>query len=417
MNDPAEHSEVEQPDSTESVARILADNFANERKPVAIIGGETEARRSSLEDASLRLSTGALTKTIDYPARDMTVTVEAGKLVTELQAVLLSEKQQLPIDMPVVDGATVGGLVAVNPSGPRRFGYGTLRDYLIGLTAVDARGRVFHAGGRVVKNVAGYDLCKLLVGSQGTLAVATELTFKLRPIPEATALLWSTFSAIGPADRVLERLTTSAARPISLDLLNAAAAKSIVSECDIDLPCDDTVLLIGVEGRAADVASQLEVLEEELSSFEPNATKIVRHDRVPGVYQAIAQSSLRTDAPVVLTASVVPSGVSELFRKANDLDGRVACHAGNGIAYIHLPCDVEASDADETICGLRPITHKFQGQLVVIDCDDEWRQRIDSSESGRSDQNLMAAIKHKLDPLNLLNRDRQTSVLNAATSR
>src|SRR5262249_22812669 len=126
---------------------------------------------------------------IDYPARDMTVTVQAGLTVAKLQALLAAENQRLPIDVPHAEQATLGGALAANVSGPRRYGFGTLRDYVIGISVVNDEGQEVKAGGRVVKNVAGYDLCKLYVGSLGTLGIITQVTLKLRPQPMAQTLI------------------------------------------------------------------------------------------------------------------------------------------------------------------------------------------------------------------------------------
>ena len=120
-------------------------------------------------DECVRLDLRGLNRVVDYPARDMTVTVEAGLSLQDVTTLLESENQQLPVD--VADPSmSVGAFVASDLAGPRQYGYGTLRDYLIGMEAVDGQGRVFHAGGRVVKNVAGYDFCRLAVGSRGSRA-------------------------------------------------------------------------------------------------------------------------------------------------------------------------------------------------------------------------------------------------------
>src|SRR5262249_25511784 len=117
-----------------------------------------------------------LDQVIDFPARDMTVTVQSGITIAKLQALLKGERQQLPVDIPMAEQATLGGALATNASGPRRYGYGTLRDYVIGISAVNDEGQEIKAGGRVVKNVAGYDLCKLYIGSSWTFAVITHVT-------------------------------------------------------------------------------------------------------------------------------------------------------------------------------------------------------------------------------------------------
>ena len=113
-------------------------------------------------------------RVLEYAPEDMTVSVEAGTTLAQLQARLAEHKQWLPIDPAGADTLTVGALLAGNQSGPRRFGYGTIREHLIGIKVVPANGRVIKAGGKVVKNVAGYDLCKLFVGSRGTLGVIVE---------------------------------------------------------------------------------------------------------------------------------------------------------------------------------------------------------------------------------------------------
>src|SRR5205814_7557519 len=137
----------------------------------------------------LAVSTTALSQVIDYPARDMTITVQAGITLARLQELLRAENQRLPVDVPQSERATLGGALAVNVSGPRRYGFGTFRDYVIGITVVNDEGHEAKAGGRVVKNVAGYDLCKLHIGALGTLGIITQVTLKLKPRPEEQALL------------------------------------------------------------------------------------------------------------------------------------------------------------------------------------------------------------------------------------
>src|SRR5437588_5750684 len=119
----------------------------------------------------------------------MTVTAQSGITLARLGNVLATENLRLAIDVPNGARATLGGALAVNVSGPRRYGLGTLRDYVIGISAVNDEGQEVKAGGRVVKNVAGYDLCKLYVGSLGTLGIITQVTLKLKPRPDGQALL------------------------------------------------------------------------------------------------------------------------------------------------------------------------------------------------------------------------------------
>jgi glycolate oxidase FAD binding subunit len=147
------------PPTADAIGEIVR-AAAADGTPVYPLGGETALDFGlAPKTPGIGLSLAGLNRVIDYPARDMTVTVEAGVTMGELARVLASEGQRLPVDAPAADRATLGGLIATNHSGPLRYGHGTIRDYVIGITAVDGRGRTYHGGGRVVKNVAGYDFC------------------------------------------------------------------------------------------------------------------------------------------------------------------------------------------------------------------------------------------------------------------
>jgi glycolate oxidase FAD binding subunit len=165
------------------------------------------------------LSLAGLNRIVDYPSRDMTITVQAGVTMRQLADALAAEKQWLPVDAPQPESATIGGVIACGASGPRRFASGTMRDYVIGISAVDGRGISFKGGGRVVKNVAGYDFCKLLTGSLGTVGVITQVTLKIRPQPEKSAIVSCEFSELETADRLLAALVTSRTTPAAFELV------------------------------------------------------------------------------------------------------------------------------------------------------------------------------------------------------
>ena len=193
------------PTTAAELARLLDENQAGPRRHFIPVGGRTALHYGQPVRADAeQISLAEIKRVVDYPARDMTITVDAGLRVSELQELLATEGQRLPIDVPLANRATIGGIVATNTSGPGRFGHGTLRDYVIGISAVDARGRLFSAGGRVVKNVAGYDICKLLVGSLGTLAVITRVTFKLRPVAESRVAVWCPLETFDQVDHAFK---------------------------------------------------------------------------------------------------------------------------------------------------------------------------------------------------------------------
>ncbi|MBM3840429.1 MAG: FAD-binding oxidoreductase [Verrucomicrobia bacterium] len=162
----------------------------------------------------------AMNRLVDHVPEDMTATVEAGMTLTEFQARLAPRGQWLPVDPPDADRLSIGDLLSANASGPRRFGYGTVRDYLIGMKVVLADGRVIKSGGKVVKNVAGYDLCKLFIGSRGAFGVIVEATFKLRPLPEAEQFVQAGFDSLQNAGAFVQAVLESNLVPVVLDLHN-----------------------------------------------------------------------------------------------------------------------------------------------------------------------------------------------------
>src|SRR5262249_5577375 len=206
--------------------------------------------------------TTALNSVIDYPARDMTITAQAGITIAALQGELAKEGQWLPVDVPLPEKATLGGAVAVNASGPRRYGYGTLRDYVIGITFVSDDGVEVKAGGRVVKNVAGYDLMKLQIGALGTLGVVTQLTLKVKPKPEAAAAVAFGCDSAALAG-VLDSLAVSKARPVAVELLNAEARRAAHVLPSL---AAEWVVVVGFEEKAAAVRWQVSTLLDELKS-------------------------------------------------------------------------------------------------------------------------------------------------------
>jgi len=181
-----------------------------------------------MHDSESASGTAISSAIVDYPARDMTITVGAGMSYGTLQTILREENQQLPIDV-ADEGTPLGELAAYDICGPRQFGYGSLRDYVIGVEAVDGTGRVFHAGGRVVKNVAGYDLCRLLVGSRNQLGTITQLTFKLKPLPTQQSIMVAGFRSLRDLEAALERLNLTATTPVILDVLGRSATSRLLA--------------------------------------------------------------------------------------------------------------------------------------------------------------------------------------------
>lgn len=395
------------------LSRYLAENAAGERHTLVPVGGRTSLHYGNVGPSGATiLSTASLNRVVDYPARDMTITVEAGIRIDELRSLLKSEGQQLPIDIAQSQRAALGGAVATDTGGPRRFGYGAFRDYVIGLSAISANGQPFHSGGRVVKNVAGYDLCKLLVGSMGTLAVVTQLTLKLRPIPEMSVQVWATFGSFAEIDSVVARLLTSATRPVAVDVLNPEAAKQIASGARCEIPDQTPVLMVGFEGSARETKWQVETLRKELASSRPASVVVFEAaanetSEAQRLWTALTEYQCSADDPLTFQANLLPSRAMPFAQTATDMGIAVQVHAGSGMVIGHLPDNVATVEQAETrINPLRSEARNARGHLTILNCDPVWKPRLSVFGTPGPLHPLMRRVKAALDPDDLLNRGR-----------
>lgn len=204
---------------------VLLQQADRDQLRLLIIGHGSKVQVSSLsQPVDLVVSTQKLTHVIDHAAGDLTVTVEAGLTFAELQAHLAPAQQMLALDPAFPAQATLGGIVATTSAGARRLRYGGVRDMLLGFTLVRADGEIAHAGGRVVKNVAGYDLMKLFCGAWGSLGVITEMTWRLYPQPAASASLRLT----GDADQLAQAWPElRALAPVAADVCLPATSEAL----------------------------------------------------------------------------------------------------------------------------------------------------------------------------------------------
>jgi glycolate oxidase FAD binding subunit len=337
-----------------------------------------------------------LDRVIDHAARDMTITVQAGITIAKLQAVLAAENQQLPIDVPLPDRATLGGALATNASGPRRYGHGTLRDYVIGISVVNDEGHETKAGGRVVKNVAGYDLPKLYVGSLGTLGVITQVTLKLRPLPESRVLL----QIACPDDR-LERLFDalhgSRTRPRCLTALYGRSSSSAPQ------PGAGWHVFVGFEDSREVVDWQVRQVEQELQPLGLAAERAGEPVRT-----ALNDFPLLPTAMLTFKANLLPRATAAFCQRVAALEpvSLVQAHAGNGIVLGHVQGDLTPDQARAMLTALLDAAAEAQGNVIVLRCPPAWKGSLPVWGRPRNDAWLMRAVKEKLDPRRLFNPGR-----------
>lgn len=344
-----------------------------------------------------------LAEVIDFPARDMTITVQAGITMATLRDLLAQEKLRLPIDVPQADQATLGGTLAANTSGSHRYGFGTLRDYVIGISAVNDGGNEFKAGGRVVKNVAGYDLCKLLVGSLGTLGIISQVTLKLRPVPEEQALV--TLACPGDAlGTTLDQLQATRTRPVCLDGFNHAAAEALFGQANVPVPEGAWVILIGFEGNAEAVNWQVQQLVRELGSAGRALEARVGFTAAP-LWQALTEWDLWPAANVTFKANLLPSSLAVFCEAVAGLPEKclLRAHLGNGIVTGHYT-DVPRERVAPLLASWR--TAAGAGRVVVRRCPASWKVGISVWGPAPPDAWLMHDVKSKFDPRGLFNPGR-----------
>jgi len=385
------------------------------RQPIFSVGGRTSFDDVSVAPrASRLLDLTEMSQVVDYTPRDMTIVVEAGVCMADLAATLAAERQQLPIDEPCVAKATIGGVAATNWTGPRRLGCGTMRDYVIGIHAVDGRGVAFKGGGRVVKNVAGYDFCKLLTGSLGTLGVITRLALRVKPLPECFATVVADCPELAVAETILERLVRLDATPATVDLLVGSTWHETAGGSPDARPHPSALLAVRAEGTEAEVQWMAERVQYEF--WQGGAAGAQRlsdsdADRLWSQQVEFADrgaTSTHDQAALVIKVAVPPSAVTATIAdlRLHDSTCTIQAHAASGIIVARL-ANFAGEDISRVLVGkLRPMAVHHGGSLVVLASQLEgltplivWGGRTDATV-------LMERIKHQFDPHGILNPGR-----------
>jgi glycolate oxidase FAD binding subunit len=396
-----------EPSNQEELVEAVRESCAS-GTPLYPVGGGTSLRLGTpAQRPGCRLGLERLNRVVDYPARDMTISVEAGIKMAELAAVLARENQWLPIDVAKAAEATLGGVVAVNQSGPHRYGYGTIRDYVIGMSAIDGRGTPFKGGGRVVKNVAGYDFCKLLTGSLGTLGVISQLTLKVRPRPAASAI-----AACAPADwnharRLLAALVTTATVPLAVELVvgDAANLPQLVSTNGLAAGR----LLVALEGTPDETQWQLARLRAEWRDSGVADADVAEGESAAAWWRCLVEHAAGDDSRLAIKASVTAPVTVDFVERvlACDAAASISAHAGNGIVEARLPSIAAQDAARIVIQKLRPSAVAAGGGLVVTSApgNADWTRQFVWGPP-RAETAVMAAVKRQFDPDHLLNPGR-----------
>ncbi|MBI4498784.1 MAG: FAD-binding oxidoreductase [Chloroflexi bacterium] len=406
------------PGTPEEVAAVLA---LAEREGLAVVpwgGGTGQGLGNPPERYDLALSLARLDRVLDYQPADLTVTVEAGIPLGRLQERLAEHGQFLPLDPPHGDRATVGGILARAATGPRRLRYGAPRDLLIGIRVAHPDGTLSRAGGKVVKNVAGYDLNKLYTGSLGTLGVIMAATFKVLPRPARVGTAVAIFPSLEAACRAARSFLDVPARPLALDVLNPPALRRLADQAGLEVRTPEGYAVVAEFGGVpAAVERQLldfsDHMDEGGWDLRQVSVDVAPADRL---HQALADLGWDVPDPAgfALRASVVPTAIPDVVQ-AWEEQGRqvgrrplVRAHSGVGVvqSFWGIIGSEPPSFAAGLVARLREAVAGLGGSLLVAACPPEVKALVDVWGPVPESFPLMQRIKAEFDPRRTLNPGR-----------
>jgi len=359
------------PETAEELAGLLV-GAAAEGRSINLCGNSTKnGMGGPIAPAEVTISTAKLNRVLQYEPRDLTISVEAGISYRELSRVLAEHGQMVPLDPAFSDCATVGGIVAANVSGPRRRLYGTARDMVIGMTFATLEGKLIPSGGMVVKNVAGLDMGKLMIGSFGTLAAIAVVNFRVHPMPLGTRTFVGEFEGVADAIRRRDEVLKSQLQPSAIDLVKNDGGYRLLIQAGGSAAVLDRYSRELDWARAVEGAEE-EALWEEIREF--TARFLAAHEN--GVV-------IRT-----------PCALSEVGGVMEALPGPALARAGSGVCWGYY---TQAGD----------LRHGGELQRGAVEfAPQDVRQSWELWPRPGSDFAMMKKIKQMFDPGCLLNRGR-----------
>jgi glycolate oxidase FAD binding subunit len=350
---------------------------------------------------NLIVSTGRMNRALEYEPADLTATIEAGCALEDFNRMAAEHHQFIPLD-PFGDRAmTIGGVIASASSGPARAAYDTPRDWLIGITVVHADGRVSKAGGKVVKNVAGYDLCKLYTGSYGTLAVIAEMSFKLRALPPLEKTIVFYAGAPDPLCAMLSRFTDSPLQPTAVELIS---------------PSDSLPLERGRFALALRFLNEPETVDSQIEEVKALGAElqhaVLSEGEAAAFWQTYRDSEVSPGWEFSLRMTGLPADLPAMLADAGRILPRafLRAHAANGILRIHAETgwldELKTRLQPRKIAELRRAAQSRGGQLLIVRAPGEISDQLDVWGEAGATADLMRALKARFDPDGLLNPGR-----------
>lgn len=340
------------------------------------------------QPAEVGVSLARMDRIVDYEPDDMTIVAEAGLTLGTLNACTTLHGQRLPCDPANPELTTLGALVGAAKSGPFRLSEGGVRDLLIGIRFVGHEGRLIHGGGRVVKNVAGYDLMKVMTGSFGTLGIITETVFKVRPLPENYSLAITSFDDVADALAAARR-AEEAATLSHLEVLSPSFGDKF------ERP-GRSVLFAGFGGSRTEAS----YCRAHLSNALKRNTQMLAGDDAIANYQQLRDFDFG-DAAIIAQLALLPA---DLPQRLSACGAEFHAHAASGVAQIILPPDRTNEEISDAVGRWREIAHEAHGHLRVLEARSDVRANLDMFDQPTDPaMRLMRRLKLAFDPKNIFN--------------
>jgi glycolate oxidase FAD binding subunit len=381
----------EHPHSVDAVSEILAESGERGDVVTPLGGGTLLSLGNVPEPPSLAISTTAINRVLAYEPADLTLSVEAGTTLAEINQTLGERGQWLPIEAPFPERSTIGGLIATAFTGPRRLGSETIRDLIVGISIVHANGTVSKAGGTVVKNVTGFDMMRLYHGSLGTLGVVTSANFKVLPRPRTERTLLAVFTELEVAISAARAVLQSRARPVALEVISRSGGEDWTLAARFEgragtvsvMETEARGLLAGARAESIDDADSVAWWQWELNRWnEPSTAVRARLTSRPRQIDAIAKNVLSH---------------FEIFPPR-----AVAIGPGLGRADFEFDLDFTDGTRDELLRAL------YQGadNVAFLSGPPAFKRGIDVWGKAPETIDVMRALKEQFDPERILNRGR-----------
>ncbi len=383
ISSPTPPSCIVYPETTEQLAQVMTEANRNKWRVLPCGSGSKLSWGGLVKGIDIVVSTERLHKLIDHAVGDLTVTAEAGMKFCELQAILAKANQFLALD-PATPSATLGGIVATADTGSLRQRYGSVRDQLLGITFVRADGEIAKAGGRVVKNVAGYDLMKLFTGSYGTLGVISQVTFRVYPIPEisATVVLTGTPENVSQAAAILRG---SALTPTQADLLST----QLVSELHLGTGMGLIARFQSIAESVKEQSNRLGEVGQNLGLQEMVYVGVDEADLWERLRESIYSGS--SESAITCKIGVLPTAGVEILQQAQ----KGLIHIASGLGVLRF-------EDEKGLVKMRSLCENHRGFLTILTAPVAVKQKLDVWGYTGNAGEMMQRIKLQFDQKNIL---------------